>query len=443
MSDRRTKEAQRLIELELRLDKEGLDEVGIPLGSLLVDYWRHEYTVSSRNSSGQKSITRQCLSILKYVFKVLFSKRHRATDIGKMKLILGKSADRVHLNRLINPVKSEFSNAFLFKSGVNSAFTYLSFSEILGEIYSTFKLLIYLKTKINSVNIKDFWLAYSFGVITILQYFVCRSFLAKTSAKLLLVDYDRGKYIPLVMAAKYLGIKAVTLQHGVINPPYGFYPILADEIWVWGSLWEKLLIRMGVDGKNIRIVGSPIVDSVTHGQPHKGGVKHIGIGPNPIGDKENSELWRSVIDEISLSGCKVTVKLHPSMNKKDHGTRIFGTNAEIIEAAEMDNHTFFKEIDALAVSNSGLGYEAAANGVPVLVRRVSSDSTGNDSIMIDIGGFMELNTDSFFECKEELRLNRDKILNMQKEFILGQVYASVGVESERDLIIGISKHLDN
>src|SRR5690606_33076225 len=135
---------------------------------------------------------------------------------------------------------------------------------------------------------------------TTLYYFICLEFLKKSHFKKVIVDFDRNKFVPLVLAAKYLKIQTISLQHGAINPPYGYTPLIADEIWVWGELWKNALILMGVKESSIKIVGSSIVDDYQKPKSNRI-IKTVGIGPNPIGVLRNKKLWKEFTSNLCES----------------------------------------------------------------------------------------------------------------------------------------------
>ena len=67
---------------------------------------------------------------------------------------------------------------------------------------------------------------------------------------------DRNKHSStLILAANARKIPTVTLVHGVINPPYGYAPLLAKYIFCWGKIQRDQLVSMNVNPERIKIVG--------------------------------------------------------------------------------------------------------------------------------------------------------------------------------------------
>ncbi len=387
------KKVNHLIELEQRLDEHGRRKAGIPIGSLLIHYWRHEYKIQQGYEWNKLPALYFVFSFIKHAVKILLYKPIKADKIKNCLLILGKTAEIPHYKALIEPIQQSFSRSYEFVHGVQSAYSYQNNYEKLICILRTTRLIFFIREIIDGINPKDRWLAYLSSLLLILQYFLCINFLKKTKAKIIVVDYDRDKYIPLILAGKTLEIKTITLQHGVINPPYGYTPILADEIWVWGSLWSSLLQEMGVTEKRIRITGTPIIRSVNQWKGTRQ-LKLIGLGPNPISDQENQTIWLPIIEAIKKNGADVLVKLHPSQSRESNIGKWFSKQCSTLEAKEISNEKFMESIDLLIISSSGLGYETVCFGKPVMVVRHAPHSTGNDWIMIEKAGFPEVTPDN-------------------------------------------------
>ena len=86
-----------------------------------------------------------------------------------------------------------------------------------------------------------------------------QTFLGRSEMAAVLTEYDRSdKWAPLVLSAKALGIPTYTLMHGVTAENcLGYYPLLANTIFCWGSLWQEKFEAAGVDPARILLGGCP------------------------------------------------------------------------------------------------------------------------------------------------------------------------------------------
>ncbi len=425
--------AQKLLKAENDLNKWNSDL--FPLGAINSDYFRLIYMNSHiLKSSCLKNIT----DLVVYITKFLLSGKIKL-EISNVEILLGKSGQKKHHNRLMDYLEEDYnSKTHFFDKSYKEVFGYLTLADkisiVLKSLMSQIKFYRVIKETSGKNNLRFYpCLLISSYIIQCIKFRSSRIFLQRIVApKLLIVDYDRSTFSALVLAANSLSIKTISFQHGAINPPYGYNPLIADEIWVWGETWKKCLVSsMGVDDTKIRIVGSTISDRSfkTH-RDNK--VKVIGIGPNPIGFEQNFNLWNNLMKRLSPLGYNVIVKLHPSMKLDAQTQEIFGNDSKIFEYNQLSNQEFFDKIDLLIVSNSGLGYEAVLADVPVAVIR-QEDSKGNDHIMISAGKFPEIIDNNLFPAKL-LDIARDysSILDIEKKFIEENIYAKVGLEARTE-----------
>jgi hypothetical protein len=429
--------AEKLLKLEKQLNVIS-EKSMVPIGSLLVDFWRSIYIEHNGDNVKRRFWFLDLLSLIKYIGYFLFSPTSKTKTIKDLKILLCKSYDKPHYNRLIDFIPPIIRQSEVVKSDYKTIYNNLTIIEKILVVKSFLSTYIHniarLKKVISENKISSQSLSY-LGAFSIIKFYSAVEYLKRNKVQLIIVDYDRNIFAPIVLAANYRGIKTVSLQHGVINPPYGYFPILASEVWVWGKLWKDLLVEMGESPIKIKIVGSTIAGSMNKAQKSEK-IKHIGIGPNnPAGDKKNQKLWNQIIIELVRSGYQVSVKLHPSMDKKRHGEDIFGSGCRIIDASEMENQKFFITIDLLIVSDSGLGYEAVVEGTPVAVVRESEQSQANDFIMIEKGRFPEIKLGP--DIKETIRKiseTQNDLLKKEQRFVSKYIYEYTCKEAENRIL---------
>ena len=114
-------------------------------------------------------------------------------------------------------------------------------------------------------------------------------------------------------------MKTIVYQHGATIWDYGYIPVYADKIMVWGSSSKKWFIDRGVKPDKVVITGNVLMDTYVSKKNEriKGVNKKIFFFPNPI----DRDITKSVIKEVDLV-CKINsvsgyLKLHPSEKNID------------------------------------------------------------------------------------------------------------------------------
>lgn len=217
-----------------------------------------------------------------------------------------------------------------------------------------------------------------------------RRFLStQKSLELIGGDYDRGVETSVLFAvARALGIKSFTLQHGVINPPYGYAPIIADEIWVWGEFAKRQLLRMGLTDNQIRITGTPVISDLELTEHSRRDTKaRLGLdsgriivlalsSPDEIKDRRLVRFLSEVRDRVSEASDLFMVKLHPARHaeKFQWVTDEFGIK---VLPTPMNHDDFMNIVDILLITTSGIGAEAFRLGIRVGIIDIEPDLYGN------------------------------------------------------------------
>lgn len=419
-------------------------EIGIPIGSLLDGYW-HEKFRFKENKNNKVNQLRGILGVIRFIIKIILLPKEKSTDKHKVELLIGKCDDKRHYNLLIDYIPKNITESMVLDSEY-SFYRYLGFYSRLTAIYDSiilfarvgFKLRL-CRTGYSKISFFKH-LAYS-----TLKFYLSNELIRLKCPKLIVVDADRVRFHQLILAGNYNDIKTVSLQHGVLNPPFnGYLPLLANEIWVWGSLWKRLLIEQGIQHDRIKIVGSTIVDEINVKKYCYNKHPKIGIGINPVDFSINYALWHDITKILSNAGFEIIIKLHSSMSKDEQLYTIFNNNEQIYSYTELDNNHFFNTIDLLLVSNSGLGYEAIAYGVPIAVVREEKNSTGNDCIMIKDGKFPEIsNEKNVLDDLNYIMQNLFPIHEKEQRFIWQEIYSTYGDFAEKLTINEIKKNISN
>ena len=428
--------AEFLIRKELSLNDKALREIGIPLGSLMIDVWREKMKSDKYVDTSELSVL-AIARVLKYYTKIIFWKK-KSIDSSVIDLVIGQTASTPHCSALIGATINTENREFLNKGSLDHFYKYINLKSRLKIILKGFSTSNYFLKLGKELEPRGKWQLFRHLSIMIARYKLSLNFIKKISPEVVLVDYDRGIFAPLVLASKELGVKTITLQHGAINSPYGYAPILADEIWVWGEGWATILKDLGVNEKRIKITGTPIIKEFnSYSGNHQ--LTKIGIGPNPVSDEENERIWKPIILYLNKMEYEVIVKLHPSQKKNTQIGNLFNSSCSTYEANEMTNEEFLKSINLLLVSTSGLGYEAVCAGVPVMVVKSSPESRANDWIMVEKMRFPEISAENLeyllYTNKSNLSDLHVKELEGMKEF----GFSKLGSDSINEMKYRVSK----
>jgi hypothetical protein len=129
------------------------------------------------------------------------------------------------------------------------------------------------------------------------------------------VEFDHNaRCAPLVLAARDCGVRSQTFQHGLINSPGGYDPVIADKIFVWGDFFKETLLSYGVSADKIIVTGCQSIDPPALKHQHDGDVKII-YASTAYDKTLNAELFEGIAESFAAcSGLphKFCVKPHPS-----------------------------------------------------------------------------------------------------------------------------------
>ena len=274
---------------------------------------------------------------------------------------------------------------------------------------------------------------------------------SKKKPRLVITAYDRSNVAaPLILTAKIFGIKTVTLVHGVIGN-YGYTPVLADYIYCFGDIQKNQLLAQGVAPEKIRVTGTSIIDLAgkqTVTKTRDSSVFRLGLGISPI-KKENLEKMIRVAAQATnkVKNTQLVIKLHPS-HKKENFIHFLETfkNISIKSSAEIDNNTFFKNIDLLIINTSGLGIEAMYQAVPVILMKFQENQSGPIDLIANESGLPVFLTVEELQ-KMLLKFTADKnalqsIGEKGSEFA-GRYYFATGKKASQNIIKELKTLLEN
>jgi hypothetical protein len=231
----------------------------------------------------------------------------------------------------------------------------------------------------------------------ILQSLYAESFrllLKENTPKKIITEADRFWFTaPLIIAANYLQIPTISLLHGVVNNSYGYMPLIANKLIVWGNRQKAQLVEYGLDPEKIYIGGAP------HLQRERkfnniDVKKKLHLSDNPIvifgsafiDENEAKKLMRIFCEafnnELSIHAI---VKIHHSESKEFYKEEIREfPNIIFYDNKELTFDESMALADMICVYNSAYGTDALIHGHAVAVMNINSTMPGNSKELIEV-----------------------------------------------------------
>jgi hypothetical protein len=196
---------------------------------------------------------------------------------------------------------------------------------------------------------------------------------------------------PLARAAAAVArryrVPSCVLQHGAPCCPFGFAPLAADRILVWGESSARQLIDWGVPQQRIELAGSPwheeFLASCNKNRESRDVTRKARIlllatvpprddRPDAVQLHLTTKSYREMV-EMALSavsvipGAELTVKLHPRSPDdpliRAALARFAGLKSQVV-SGPLDRH--LAEADCVLSCMSSAGVDAALAGLPVI-----------------------------------------------------------------------------
>lgn len=290
------------------------------------------------------AVSSACSALAHLSWLILFGPFHKGESGGEMnsgRVLFALSADVERYNRLIFPIANCFrteGRGFLF-ANVNSAerlkdkdywcttpwichrgtlYSRVNFLKDLPKIVSRFN----VWRKANNLP----WhtvLPFAFRLAHVYVYIDgFKKFLSETKPSCIVVDYEHySTWAALIEVARKCGVPSIALMHGEIYSSYGWTPLLADKVVVWGESQKRQLVSFGVDPARIEVCGCPrIADHITadvieiRNRLGLSGEKPIVLlATNPILIPDRLRLVEVFGEALKgIDGVQGIIRLHPS-----------------------------------------------------------------------------------------------------------------------------------
>lgn len=378
---------------QVELELNSIQYKGLEMGNLLSYYFDRLYRNDYKYNWFKKIL------LIIYYFLKPVSKKQLLKDHQKKLIYFRTGEHRHHLNmQAAFSDCAEIDNTTLYISPRNN-------QGIGGKIFflsifvDYFKTLFFLIGNFQLLNRKLKPLRLSFCLkinilidlhLQLLKANSLKRFIQlQSGTKLIGADYDRGSKSSLFFAvAKSLKIRSFTFQHGVLNPPVGYSPVNANEIWVWGEMAKKQLIELGVSIDKIRITGTPIVQNIEFSDAIRKNIVqkyHLKAGenivlalssPNKPNDVKLVEFFSAIKNDQSYSSHNFWVKIHPARKYEEYRWIKDIYNIDLLPH-DIPYQDFMNIVDILLTHTSGLAAEVLYYNKKVGILDILDESPGN------------------------------------------------------------------
>lgn len=259
--------------------------------------------------------------------------------------------------------------------------------------------------------------------------------LGKLTPKAILLTSDAHRIGRIVVQlAKSRGISTYVIQHGAPIWKYGYVPVVADKMLVWGGDAFDWFVSHGVPAEKLNIVGNPRFDNLTLVELKKNNCQppKVLLLPNPIDRALISRMISSFILSTRSHDGPVIIKLHPSE------TDIEWFQREIPAQLKNKIHISTRPLNELdiglgdiaVVANSTAGVDVVLLGGAIV--NVELPGMPNpipySKYMVGVNTNLENIGDAIFKAK---KMSQEKWLENRTIFLENFLYRLDGMSADR------------
>lgn len=399
-----------LFELEETLNKPLF--MGVPLGSTLGGIFGIHFYKGARNW-GLLTVIKDSLKLIYHQFKPRTEQKNLPHTTGKVLVTLIKNHPRytdlmLPVMQKLGPdrciaVLGDESAINLLPDGIEYILiASLSFNRFkwFKEFYRKVFLWVYLLNRV----LRDHGITKQI-IPHILDTMIVNSqrilsyhhLLKQLCPSAIVTEYDRNQLASgLILTARSLNIRTFTMQHGVINPPYGYVPLLADKAFCWGKLSYDQWIAMGVESERLILTGNQRLSrtldiDVTYIRRQLNVEDNKAIilyASSPIEwqfrKKQVKAFCEAFKDQNELIA---VIRLHPSEKLSFYQEQLSSYPFVIFtEADSMTSDEALALADIIVCRDSGFGNDALVKHKPVIIFDVLNALLLNGQVLIEKAG---------------------------------------------------------
>ena len=241
----------------------------------------------------------------------------------------------------------------------------------------------------------------------LLELYVMQALIRDKKPKVVVLASDAHRVSRMVvLLCNVMNIKTVVYQHGATIWEYGYVPVYADRMLVWGSASKQWFVDRGVNEDKLVEVGNLRSDELGCkylDQNQFTGKRKLYFFPNPIDRKITQQVIELFIDLCERFDLEGVLKLHPSeKNLHFFEERISKVKQLISVSTDPINKAGINPGDIAVVVNSTAGVDFCLEGGYVL--NIEVDSMPNPIDYEGCGVGVKATVDTYLEAFERLSL---------------------------------------
>ena len=339
-------------------------------------------------------------SFVHWLYLIMFGPRRRGERHGmsRGKVLFALSGNTDRLKRLVFPIANAFDSnerSFLFwdKSAAISLEDASNWCDMhfvrhksgIRARFAAFRgLFRIVRIFVGWAHAHNLPLRLSWGFV---RYVSClygyidgiRSFLEEDTPKCVVVDYEHFYvWSSLIQLAQGMSIPTMTLMHGEIYSAYGYTPVIADKVAVWGESQKRQLVGYGVDARRIVVCGCPRIEpNVCCAINREAVIARLGLPPtkpiallatNPVLPEYRIRQVKDFCEALKgVEEIQGVVRLHPSESRSVYEGCIEQCPwVRFYEAKEWTVEESLGIARVVVNHDSGFGADALVYGCPVI-----------------------------------------------------------------------------
>lgn len=234
-----------------------------------------------------------------------------------------------------------------------------------------------------------------------------------------------------VQHSKNLNIKSYVVQHGFTTWKYGYLPLQADYIFVWGKFFKDWFVSNNTNPARVLISGNLLHKQILKNQNKNNNNKTVYIFTNPINPKTIEIVLCKITKLAFPPNTNIILKLHPNERLRDyHNKFISSIGSRRATISRLPLHELDISIGDIAINiNSTAGLDSCVMGAYVLSIDFKSLPKTIDYELYNLG----VNTSIY-----DININFLKLLkldkNLHQKYIKKFISDFLGIENSLDFI---------
>ena len=231
--------------------------------------------------------------------------------------------------------------------------------------------------------------------LQIFSYSCWLKFLNVLMPPFVIVESDRNNLSsPVVMASKKLNIPSFSLMHGNVHNDFGYVPILADQLLVWGKFQKDLLIKAGANNDQIKVVGAPqfsddilikkedVLKKLCIGK-HKKIIVLITSNYSEISTRiKLVEIFARALKVLSKDNWHGIIKMHPRDELEIYRTYSNTKYLSFLSSEQISKEASFAIADYFCFFSSAMAFETLLKKKKLILINVDDKNIGECELFI-------------------------------------------------------------